>query len=133
MIATWTAGLEFRIVIATAPTSRLVCLLGALALAACGGSTTAPSPQGLGFSGRLPPLPSRLTSIDFFRFDPAITYPGAGSFVRHLIDDYGLGAFKSYVASATFDDAAGVTQARFMTAYGRTLASVWEEWRARIR
>lgn len=84
-------------------------------------------------SGRLPPLASLLTSIDFFRFDTAITYPCAGSFVRHLIDDYGLGAFKTYVASATFDDAASVTEARFMTAYGRTLASVWEDWRTRIR
>ena len=83
--------------------------------------------------GQLPPLSSLLTSIDFFRFDSNITYPCAGSFVRHVIDDYGLAAFKTYVASATFDDAAGVTEARFMTAYGRTLASVWEEWRARIR
>ena len=84
-------------------------------------------------SGQLPPLSSLLSSTDFFRFDTNITYPCAGSFVRYLIDTHGLGPFKTYLASATFDDAAGVTETRFQTAYGRTLASVWEEWRTRIR
>jgi hypothetical protein len=84
-------------------------------------------------SGRLPALSSLLTSTDFFRFDDNITYPCAGSFVRHLIDTHGLGAFKAYVGSATFADAAGTTEARFMAAYGRSLTSVWEEWRTKIR
>jgi hypothetical protein len=84
-------------------------------------------------SGRLPALSSLLTSTDFFRFDDTITYPCAGSFVRYLIDTHGLRPFKAYVASATFADAAGTTEARFMAAYGRSLASVWEEWRTTIR
>jgi hypothetical protein len=84
-------------------------------------------------TGRLPALSAVLTSSDFFRFDDTITYPCAGSFVRYLIDTHGLRAFKAYVASATFADAAGTTETRFVAAYGRSLASVWEEWRTKIR
>jgi hypothetical protein len=83
-------------------------------------------------SGRLPALTSLLRSPDFFNFDPNMMYPCAGSFVRYLIDKYGLGALKTYFGSATFDDAAALTESRFFAAYGRSVASVWDEWRAWI-
>ena len=83
--------------------------------------------------GQLPALSALLTSPDFFRFDTNITYPCSGSFVRYLIDRYGLSVFKTYLRSATFDDGAADTQSRFQAAYGRALASVWEDWRAHIR
>jgi len=81
-------------------------------------------------AGRLPPLTSLLRSTDFFNFDANVTYPCAGSFVRYLIDTYGLARLKSYFATAGFDDAASVTESRFLAAYGRSLTSVWDEWRA---
>jgi hypothetical protein len=84
-------------------------------------------------AGRLPPLASLLRSSDFATFDPEVTYPCAGSFVRYLIDTYGLAPLKAYFASATFDDAATATESRFLAAYGRSLASVWDEWRAWVR
>jgi hypothetical protein len=84
-------------------------------------------------TGRLPPVGSLLGSADFFRFDTNITYPCAGSFVRYLIDRFGLGPLKTYFASATFEDPASVTEARFQAAYGRTIATLWEDWRAQIR
>jgi hypothetical protein len=76
---------------------------------------------------------SLLSSIDFFRVDAEITYPCAGSFVRYLIDQYGLGPFKRYLASATFDDSAAVTVSRVQAAYDRPVTALWEEWLARIR
>jgi hypothetical protein len=84
-------------------------------------------------SGRLPPVGSLLGSTDFFRFDINITYPCAGSFVRYLIDRYGLSPLKTYFASATFEDVAAVTETRFQAAYGHTVPSLWDEWRAQIR
>lgn len=84
-------------------------------------------------TGRLPTLPSLLRSTGFFDFDTNITYPCAGSFVRYLIDTYGLASFKALLRGATFDDAPSTSESRFQTAYGRSLASVWEEWRAWLR
>jgi hypothetical protein len=66
-------------------------------------------------------------------FLPVRQYPCAGSFVRYLIDRYGLNPLKTYFASATFEDVAVVTEARFQAAYGHTVASLWDEWRAQIR
>jgi hypothetical protein len=83
-------------------------------------------------AGRIPPLTSLLRNSDFFSFDSNVTYRCAGSFVRYLIDKYGLSALKAYFASATFDDAPSITESRFLAAYGRTLTALWEEWRAWI-
>ena len=83
-------------------------------------------------AGRLPALSSLLRSSDFFTFDSNVMYPCAGSFVRYLIDTYGLASLKTYFAAATFDDAASVTESRFLAAYGRSVGSLWEEWRQSI-
>jgi len=84
-------------------------------------------------SGRLPVLSALERSSDFFKVDTEVTYPCAGSFVRWLIDTYGLAPLKRYISSATFDDAASTTENRFQLAYGRSLASAWAEWRVAIR
>lgn len=81
-------------------------------------------------AGRVPPLAQLLESPDFFRFDEALTYPVAGSFVRFLIDRYGLERFRSYLRGRSFDDGAEQTRAAFQAAYGRTLDTAWAEWRA---
>ena len=78
--------------------------LGAAAAAACGGSTT--------------------------RFQSNMTYPSAGSFVHFLIETQGLALLQAYFRLATFDAAPAVTESRFQSAYGRPLASLWDEWRA---
>jgi hypothetical protein len=84
-------------------------------------------------TGRLPPVSSLMTGPDFFRFDANMTYPCSGSFVRYLLDRYGLDRFRSYASSAAFDDAAGVTETRFQAAYGRSVQALWDEWLAYIR
>jgi len=84
-------------------------------------------------SGRLPALSALLRSSEFSAVDAEITYPCAGSFVRWLIDTYGLVPLKRYISSATFDDAPATTENRFEAAYSRSLASAWSEWRAAIR
>jgi len=88
--------------------------------------------RGYDASGRLPALSTLERSSDFFNVDAEVTYPCAGSFVRWLIDTYGLVPLKRYISSATFDDAASTTENRFQLAYGRSLPSAWSEWRAAI-
>jgi hypothetical protein len=84
-------------------------------------------------AGRLPPLASLLRSTDFFTVDANVTYPCAGSFVRYLIDTYGLAPLKAFFASAGFNDVPSVTESRFLAAYGRSVTSVWDEWRTWVR
>lgn len=80
-------------------------------------------------SGRVPALSALLRGSDFFGHDSNITYPCAGSFVRYLIDTYGLAVFKAYVASARFEDSPATTAARVNAAYGRSIDDLWNEWR----
>jgi hypothetical protein len=84
-------------------------------------------------AGRLPALSSLLRSQDFFNVDANVMYPCAGSFVRYLIDTHGLARLKQYFGAAAFDDAASVTESRFLAAYGSSLSSVWNEWLTWIR
>lgn len=79
--------------------------------------------------GRLPDLSHLLTSRGFFDFDTRLTYPVAGSFVRHLIKTRGLQPLVLLLAASHFDDDAATLEARFLEAYGETLAEAWLEWR----
>jgi hypothetical protein len=79
---------------------------------------------------RIPALSSLLTSQGFFEFDSQVMYPVAGSFVRYLIDTYGLQRFKALLTGAMFTDAPSTTQSRFLAAYGKSLQATWDEWRA---
>lgn len=84
-------------------------------------------------SGAIPALSALLTSQGFFSFDANTMYPIAGSFVRYLIDTYGLARMKTLLNGASFDDAASRTQGRFLAAYGVTVDSAWSEWRTWLR
>ena len=84
-------------------------------------------------AGTLPALNALLTSPGFFNFDTNLTYPVAGSFVRYLIDMYGVARMKTLLTGATFNDAATRTQSRYLATYGITVDSAWAEWRRWLR
>lgn len=81
-------------------------------------------------AGLLPALSAVVVSTDFARLDAQVTYPVSGSFVRYLLDSYGLARMKSFFAGARFDEARATVDVRFQSAYGRSLDSAWVEWRA---
>jgi len=85
--------------------------------------------RGYDQTGRVPALGTLLRGSDFFSIDANTTYPVAGSFVRYLLDSYGLTVFKAYVAGSGFEDAPTVIEMRFLSAYGRSLNELWQEWR----
>ena len=82
--------------------------------------------------GQLPSLASLLESPSFFAHPEAIVYPIAGSWVRHLLDERGLAPLKTFFASTTFNATAAQTRAAFLAAYGVTLDSEWDRWRASL-
>ncbi|MDX1578106.1 MAG: hypothetical protein R3266_06460 [Gemmatimonadota bacterium] len=81
-----------------------------------------------GAAGTLPGLTELAVSHRFREYDPEITYPVAGSFVRFLIDESGIDAFKDYVGRTGPNDDYGAIAADFQAVYGETLEGSWERW-----
>ena len=84
-------------------------------------------------AGRLPALGSMLESRDFFEYGEDTSYPMSGSWVRFLIDRYGLTPLKAYFRQSRFGAPAPETRAAFQAAYGITLEAAWAEWRSYLR
>lgn len=79
-------------------------------------------------AGTLPELTELAVSHRFREYDPEITYPVAGSFVRYLIDESGIDAFRDYVGRTGPNDDYGAIAADFQAVYGEALESSWERW-----
>jgi hypothetical protein len=78
--------------------------------------------------GRLVPIDSLLETRGFRNFDSDVTYPQAGSFVRYLLDTYGLETWKQLYGKGGPNDAAADVRAHFAAVYGRTVASAEADW-----
>ncbi len=78
--------------------------------------------------GRLLPLNELLTTTDFRKVDPNLTYPEAGSFMRYVLDVYGLEAIKQLFQRGNSADAADVVRQQFLAVYGRAIVDVEREW-----
>ena len=81
-------------------------------------------------ANRIPAVAELLESPAFFSCDEEFTYPVAGSFVRFLIDRYGMAPLRAYFAGATFNDGAARSRSLFQAAYGTSLDAAWAEWRS---
>lgn len=65
--------------------------------------------------------------------DPNVTYPESGSFMRWLIDTYGLDRVRGlYARAAGPNEAATGVRASFAAIYGRTVEELEQEWLAAI-
>ena len=82
--------------------------------------------------GRLVRIDELLETRGFRRFDSDVTYPQAGSFVRYLLDTYGLDTWKQLYGKGGPIDAAADVRAHFAAVYGRTVASAEADWLAMI-
>ena len=78
--------------------------------------------------GRLVPLGDLLTSTDFRKPDPNVTYPEAGSFMRYMLDLYGLDAIKRLFERGTPTDSADVVRQQVLAVYGRPIADLERDW-----
>jgi hypothetical protein len=82
--------------------------------------------------GRLAPLTAIADTAGFRAIDPNVAYPESGSFVRFLIDTYGLDAIKRlYGASQPSDSGQRIADV-FLSVYGRSLTEVEQRWWAML-
>lgn len=79
-------------------------------------------------NGSMPSLDKLLGNKTFWEYDSNITYPIAGSFIRFLIDQYGIIKMKSFIAISGFYDSKDKIRSNFYGTYGKTIESVWDEW-----
>jgi hypothetical protein len=82
--------------------------------------------------GRLPSIVSIADNAAFRAIDPNVAYPVSGSFVRYLIDTYGLASIKQLYGATRPTDSGDRVAAVFATVYGRSLADAERDWQARL-
>lgn len=83
--------------------------------------------------GVLPDLDSMIESEVFNALDSEIRYPVSGSFVRFLIDELGLSAFKELARTSGAHDSENEIRTDFERIYGVSLEEAWERWRSFLR
>lgn len=79
-------------------------------------------------AGSMPSLDKLLCNITFWDYDSNITYPIAGSFIRFLIDQYGIIKMKSFISSSGFYDTKDKIHNDFYNTYGITIENAWDAW-----
>ena len=77
---------------------------------------------------RLIPLGALLATDDFRKADSNLTYPEAGSFIRYMLDVYGLEAIKRLFQRGNPADSADAVRQQFFAVYGRSIADVERDW-----
>jgi hypothetical protein len=86
----------------------------------------------LNASGQLVPITTLLTSSGWAQTSSGISYPEAGSFVRFLIDGYGLARMKQLFVTMVWNDSVDVVQTKFEGIYGISLRAAESDWRASL-
>jgi hypothetical protein len=82
--------------------------------------------------GRLIPVAELLTTVGFRQFDPNVTYPEAGSFVRYVLSTCGLDGVKRLFGTGAVNDSADSVMAQFEAACHRPLLAAEQAWLAAL-
>ncbi|MFB0565764.1 MAG: hypothetical protein ACETWK_08815 [Candidatus Aminicenantaceae bacterium] len=78
--------------------------------------------------GTLLALDDILTSYNFGNYDSTITYPESGSFVRFMIDNYGIDKMISIFKTGSSEDILQEVKQKFKSIYGFSTEDAEEEW-----
>ena len=81
-------------------------------------------------SGQLVPVETLLTGPAWGKAPSWISYPEAGSFVRYLVDAYGLERMKEVFRTIPYADPPEVILTKFEGIYGMSLQAAESEWHA---
>ena len=79
-------------------------------------------------SGVLYPSEDILDTSGWDAADPTITYPQSGSFVRYLIDTYGIDLMKIIFTSISRDASQAEIKATFQSIYGISITDAEQDW-----
>ncbi len=82
--------------------------------------------------GRLIGIAELLESSDFRRFDDNVTYPEAGSFIRYLIDEYGLDKMLELFRNGSPHQTDSEVRSIFSAIYGFSVETAEEGWKVFI-
>jgi hypothetical protein len=81
--------------------------------------------------GRFVPLAGLAETASWRTQDPNVAYPESGSFMRWLIDEYGLDRVRAlYARAAGPNEAAAGVRASFAAVYGQSLETLEQAWLA---
>ena len=83
-------------------------------------------------SGRLIRIADLLTTSGFRQFDPNVTYPQAGSFVRFVLATCGLDGVKRLFGTGSPNDSADNVALQFEAVCHRTVAAAEQQWLAAL-
>jgi hypothetical protein len=78
--------------------------------------------------GTLIPIAALLTTSGFRSFDPNVTYPQSGSFMRHILATCGLEGVRRLFAGGTPTDGASAVMAQFEAACGLSIGDAEAAW-----
>lgn len=84
-------------------------------------------------NGTMPPVGKLLESPDFRRYDEALSYPIAGSFVRSVLRRHGYDALEAFFGNSDFEDSGSELRASFRGAFGEEIEDAWEVWLDSLR
>ena len=79
-------------------------------------------------SGVLYTIENIIENSGFNAADYTITYPQSGSFVRYLIDTYGIEPMKTIFSSVNRDASTAEIKAAFLSVYGITIEDAEQDW-----
>lgn len=82
---------------------------------------------------RLPGILHLINDNNFRGVGDLTTYPVSGSFVRYLIDEYGLGLMIEFFICSNRNDSDQKVQNDFESIFGLSLVDAWLNWREFIR
>ena len=78
--------------------------------------------------GRFVPPHQMLTATTFRAVSDVVSYPIAGSFVRHLLDRFGYEKVKDLLRHGNPDDAEATVRSTFASVFGMTIEQVEADW-----
>lgn len=79
-------------------------------------------------TGKLIALDNLLESNGFRSYPSEITYPEAGSFIRFMIDSFGLENMKDIFRTGSKDDSKEIIKEKFKALYGFSIEQAEKEW-----
>jgi hypothetical protein len=80
----------------------------------------------------LPGLEQILENDDFWKIDPAITYPVSGSFCRFLLDRYGVEPYFGLIDGLSLQSDQKKIKSEYTKIFGASIVEDWDSWQTFI-
>jgi len=79
-------------------------------------------------NGTLIPLNNLLEYLEFWNYSVQITYPEVESFIKFLMDTYGMENMKDFIYFGDLDDMRALVKSNFQSVYGFSIKQAEDEW-----